>query len=61
MLLDIVVRSKGLIGIVVSAEVDIVVAMLDSVGIDRSLPMVGTTEMTVVAGIGSKLVCSMVD
>lgn len=37
-MLDIVVRSKGLIGIVVvvAAEVDIVVAVLVAVGIDRS-------------------------
>lgn len=44
--LDIVVRSKGLIGIVVAAEVDIVVA----VGIDRNSSMVDTTETTVDTG-----------
>lgn len=49
--LDIVVRSKGLIGI--AAEVDIVVAM---VGIDRSLLMVDTTEKTV-ADTGSRVLC----
>lgn len=52
--LDIVVRSKGLIGIVVAAEVDIVVAMLVAVGIDRNSSMVGTTETTV-ADTGSRV------
>lgn len=56
-MLDIVVRSKGLIGIVVvAAEVDIVVAVLVVVGIDRRSSVVGTTEkISAVADTGSRV------
>lgn len=55
-MLDIVVRSKGLIGIVVAAEVDIVVGVVEVFDkvVDIDWMLVGTMEK-IVAGIGSRV------
>lgn len=53
-MLDIVVRSKGLIGIVVAAEVDIVVAVFEEIGIDCNSLLVGTM-VSAVADTGSNV------